>query len=404
MAAHRTTLSDPSTPPAPDSDHKPKPAWGDASECDRVTFRSDQPLKLDCDRSLGPFSIAYKTYGTLNADKSNAILICHALTGDQFVASAHPNSGKPGWWTTLVGPGKPIDTERFFVICSNILGGCMGSTGPAEINPETGEPYGLSFPVITIGDMVEAQVRLIDHLGIDQLFAVVGGSMGGMQVLEWTARHSNRVFCAIPIATAAWHSSQNIAFHEVGRQAVMADPNWRGGNYHAHGVKPTNGLAVARMAAHITYLSEEALHNKFGRNLQNRNAHSFSFEADFQVESYLRHQGSTFVDRFDANSYLYITRAMDYFDLAVEHGNVLANAFRGTQTRFCVVSFTSDWLYPTRESREIVRALNAVAANVSFVEIESSKGHDAFLLEEHNFSQTVRAFLTSSAKMRGLAA
>jgi len=269
----------------------------------------------------------------------------------------------------------------------------MGSTGPASINPKTGKPWGLDFPVITIGDMVDAQVPLIDHLGIDQLFSVIGGSMGGMQVLEWAARHKERVFTAVPIATAAWHTSQNIAFHEVGRQAVMADPNWCQGRYFEAGKEPRNGLAVARMAAHITYLSEEALQRKFGRNLQDLSAKSFSFNADFQVESYLRHQGSTFVDRFDANSYLYITRAIDYFDLAADHGDVLANAFKDTRTRFCVVSFTSDWLYPTRESREIVQALNAVAANVSFVEIESDKGHDAFLLDEPEFFATVSGFL-----------
>jgi homoserine O-acetyltransferase/O-succinyltransferase len=368
-----------------------------------VHFPASEPLHLDCEKSLGPFSVAYMTYGELNADKSNAILLCHALTGDQYVASPHPVTGKPGWWETLVGPGKPIDTDRFFVICANILGGCMGSTGPASINPETGAPYGLDFPVITISDMVKAQVRLIDHLGIDQLFAVVGGSMGGMQVLDWAAHHQDRVFACIPIATAAWHTSQNIAFHEVGRQAVMADPDWCGGNYYAHDKVPKNGLAVARMAAHITYLSEDALHSKFGRNLQDRSKLTFSFSADFQVESYLRHQGSTFVDRFDANSYLYITRAMDYFDLAMEHGDVLANAFKATKIRFCVVSFTSDWLYPTRESREIVQALNAVAANVSFVEIESNKGHDAFLLEEQDFFSTVRGFLAAAAKKRGIA-
>lgn len=373
-----------------------------APECEVLTIPEAEPLKLDGERLLAPFSIAYKTYGQLNADKSNAILICHALTADQYVASRHPVTGKPGWWERLVGPGKPIDTNRFFIICPNILGGCMGSTGPASIDPKTGHPYGLSFPVITIGDMVNAQVRLIDHLGIDQLFAVVGGSMGGMQVLGWCSRHMERVYSAIPIATAAWHSSQNIAFHEVGRQAVMADPNWCGGNYYEKGLVPRNGLGVARMAAHITYLSEDALHEKFGRNLQNRSERTFSFDADFQVESYLRHQGSTFVDRFDANSYLYITRAMDYFDLAAEHGDVLANAFRGTQTRFCVVSFTSDWLYPTRESRDIVQALNAVAANVSFVEIESIKGHDAFLLEEPEFAATVEGFINSCAKRRGL--
>jgi homoserine O-acetyltransferase/O-succinyltransferase len=366
-------------------------------------FDSSTPLVLDCEKSLAPFDIAYQTYGTLNSDKTNAILICHALTADQYVASDHPITGKPGWWVTLVGPGRPIDTDRFFVICSNVIGGCMGSTGPASINPVTGKAYGLEFPVITIGDMVDAQVRLIDRLGIQQLFSVIGGSMGGMQVLEWAARHGDRVFTAVPIATAPWHSAQNIAFHEVGRQAVMADPEWRGGRYLEAGASPRNGLAVARMAAHITYLSEDALQDKFGRNLQARNAKTFSFDADFQVESYLRYQGSTFVDRFDANSYLYITRALDYFDLKSEHGGILANAFRGTKTRFCVVSFTSDWLYPTRESRAIVQALNAVAANVSFVEIESSKGHDAFLLEEPELFATITGFINSAADRRGIA-
>ncbi len=372
--------------------------------CEIADFGTDAPLRLDCGEMLAPFRIAYTTYGQLNADRSNAILICHALTGDQYVASDSPVTGKPGWWEIIIGPGKPIDTDRFFVICSNILGGCLGSTGPASINPRTGQPYGLEFPVITIGDMVKAQARLIDHLGIGQLFAVIGGSMGGMQVLEWAARYKDRVFAAVPIATAPWHSAQNIAFHEVGRQAVMADPDWAGGRYLAEGKVPRRGLAVARMAAHITYLSEEALERKFGRSLQNRSAKTFSFSADFQVESYLRHQGSTFVDRFDANSYLYITRAMDYFDLSLDFGGTLANAFEATQTRFCVVSFTSDWLYPTRESREIVQALNAVAANVSFVEIESDKGHDAFLLDEPELFATVRGFLGAAARKRGLPA
>jgi homoserine O-acetyltransferase len=368
-----------------------------------VDFPESEPLQLDCRQALAPFRVAYKTYGTLNAQKSNAVLVCHALTGDQYVASDHPITGKPGWWEVMIGPGRPIDTDRFFVICPNILGGCMGSTGPASINPQTGKVYGLDFPVITIRDMVRAQVRLIDHLGIDRLFCVTGGSMGGMQVLEWAAQYSDRVATAVPIATAAWHSSQNIAFHEVGRQAVMADPDWCNGRYLDEGKVPRRGLAVARMAAHITYLSEEALHRKFGRNLQDRAAKTFSFSADFQVESYLRHQGSSFVDRFDANSYLYITRAMDYFDMAAEHGDVLANAFRGTKTRFCVVSFTSDWLYPTRESREIVQALNAVAANVSFVEIESDKGHDAFLLDEPELFATVTGFLNAAARKLGIA-
>ena len=368
-----------------------------------VRFGADQPLRLESKQDLAPFQIAYQTYGRLSAAKSNAILICHALTGDQYVASAHPVTKKSGWWTTMVGPGKPIDTDRFFVICSNIIGGCMGSTGPASINPKTGKAYGLDFPVITIADMVDAQARLLDHLGIEQLFSVIGGSMGGMQVLEWAARYKDRVYTAVPIATAAWHSAQNIAFHEVGRQAVMADPEWAGGRYLDEKCLPRRGLAVARMAAHITYLSEEALQRKFGRNLQGRDKRTFSFDADFQVESYLRHQGSTFVDRFDPNSYLYITRAMDYFDMESEHGGVLANAFRGTKTRFCVVSFTSDWLYPTRESKAIVQALNAVAANVSFVEIESDKGHDSFLLEDDVFERTMSGFINSAAAKRGIA-
>jgi homoserine O-acetyltransferase len=378
-----------------------KEAWNPSSKIVRFT---GAPLKLECGQSLDDFQIAYATWGELNADQSNAVLVCHALTGDQYVVGENPVTKKPGWWETLLGPGKPIDTNKYFVICANILGGCMGTTGPASLDPNTGRPYGLGFPVITISDMVNAQVRLIDHFGIDKLFAVIGGSMGGMQVLDWAVNHKDRCFAAMPIATAARHSSQNIAFHEVGRQAVMADPEWCRGDYLNQGRVPTKGLAVARMAAHITYLSEEALHHKFGRNLQNRDERTFSFDADFQVESYLRHQGSTFVDRFDANAYLYITRAMDYFDVAAAHGDVLANAFKGTKTRFLVVSFTSDWLYPTRESRDIVQALNAVAANVSFVEIESNKGHDAFLLDEPEFFATVEGFVHAAAQHRGLKA
>ena len=302
------------------------------------------PLVLDSGARLGPYTIAYQTYGRLNAQRTNAILICHALTGDQYVAEPHPVTGKPGWWSSVVGPGKVLDTDRYFLIGSNVLGGCMGSSGPVETNPATGKPWSLSFPVITIADMVRAQKRLIDALGIEQLFAVIGGSMGGMQVLQWAASYPERVFAAVPIATAARHSAQNIAFHEVGRQAIMADANWCNGDYLARGVRPERGLAVARMAAHVTYLSEQALHRKFGRNLQNRQALTFGFDADFQVENYLRHQGLTFVDRFDANSYLYITRACDYFDLAAEHGGVLAQAFADTRTRFCSISFTSDGL------------------------------------------------------------
>ncbi|MFD0986004.1 homoserine O-acetyltransferase MetX [Methyloligella solikamskensis] len=366
-----------------------------------VHFPADQPLPLDCGGTL-PFSIAYKTYGTLNADKTNAVLVCHALTADQHAANEHPITGKPGWWTTMIGPGKPIDTDKYFIICTNVLGGCMGSTGPSSENPETGKAYGPDFPVITIGDMVRAQARLLDHLGIDQLLCAIGGSMGGMQVLEWAAKYKDRVFSAIPIASAARHSSQNIAFHEVGRQAVMADPDWCQGRYIDEGKLPRKGLAVARMAAHITYLSDQALYRKFGRNLQDRDKVTFGFDADFQVESYLRYQGASFVDRFDANSYLYVTRAMDYFDLAADHGGVLANAFRDTDTRFCLISFTSDWLFPTEESRVIVHALNAVAANVSFVEIESDKGHDAFLLHEPELFDTVSGFLDAAATKRGV--
>ncbi|HVV93385.1 MAG TPA: homoserine O-acetyltransferase [Hyphomicrobiales bacterium] len=366
------------------------------------SFGAEAPLKLDCGVVLSPFQIAYQTYGTLNAERSNAILVCHALTGDQHAANPHPVTGKPGWWEAMVGPGKPIDTDRYFVVATNVLGGCMGSTGPASRRPD-GKVWGLDFPVVTIADMVRAQALLLDRLGIATLFCVVGGSMGGMQVLQWAASYPDRVFAAIPIAAGAKHSAQNIAFHEVGRQAIMADPDWHGGRYVERGVTPRKGLAVARMAAHITYLSEAALQRKFGRNLQDRERPTFTFDADFQIESYLRHQGSSFVERFDANSYLYVTRAMDYFDLAADHGGVLANAFRDSRTRFCVTSFTSDWLFPTADSRAIVHALNAAAANVSFVEIQSDKGHDAFLLDEPEFHATIRGFLTAAADARCIA-
>jgi homoserine O-acetyltransferase/O-succinyltransferase len=371
---------------------------------DSLTLRlgPDTPLRMDSGASLAPLTIAYQTYGALNAAKSNALLICHALSGDQHVANPHPLTGRPGWWDTMVGPGRPFDTDRLFVICSNVIGGCMGSTGPASLNPRTGEPYGLDFPIVTIADMVRAQALLIDHLGIDTLLCVAGGSMGGMQVLQWAATYPDRVFAALPIATAARHSSQNIAFHEVGRQAIMADPDWRGGRYLVEGTRPGKGLAVARMAAHITYLSDSALHRKFGRNLQDRAARTFSFDADFQVESYLRHQGAIFVERFDPNSYLYMTRAMDYFDLAADYGGSIASAFKGSRARFCVVSFTSDWLFPTSDSRPIVRALNAGGASVSFVEIETDRGHDAFLLDVPEFIDTTKGFIDAAARARGV--
>ena len=360
------------------------------------TISLSGPLPLDSGANLAPVDIAYETYGDLDADGGNAILICHALTGDQHVASPHPITGKPGWWTRMVGPGKPIDPERHFIICANVLGSCMGSSGPASLAAD-GAPYAMRFPVITIRDMVSAQAMLLDQLGVGVLRAVVGGSMGGMQALSWAATYPDRVRAAVVIASTARHTAQNIAFHEVGRQAIMADPRWLGGDYYAAGEPPSAGLAVARMAAHITYLSEAGLTEKFGRRLQARDAKSFGFDADFQVESYLRHQGISFVDRFDANSYLYITRAMDYFDLAEEHGGMLANAFRGSATRFCLVSFDTDWLYPTAESRSIVKALNAAGAAASFVELSSPFGHDAFLLDSPELNRVVDGFLRAVA-------
>lgn len=367
-----------------------------------IQLGADEPLRLDCGVELRDFPMAFETYGTLNESKSNAILVCHALSGDQYVAGDHPMTGRPGWWEVVVGPGKILDTEKYFVICSNILGGCMGTAGPKETNPETGGPWGLSFPVITIADMVRAQAMLLDALDIPDLFCVIGGSMGGMQVLEWAALYPDRVFSAVPIACSALHSAQNIAFHETGRQAITADPDWRSGDYQRQGVVPHRGLAIARMVAHVTYMSEASLHSKFGRKLQDRESVAYGFDADFQVESYLRHQGSTFVDRFDANSYLYITRAMDYFDLAERYDGVLAQAFQETNARFCVISFTTDWLYPTAESRHIVKALNAAAANVSFAEIETDNGHDSFLLDEPEFWRVLRGFLDGAAEQRGL--
>ena len=350
------------------------------------------PLPLDGGGALDRAEIAYETYGELAPDKSNAILICHALTGDQYVAGAHPVTGKPGWWERMVGPGRPIDTARFHVICPNVIGSCMGSTGPASEGPD-GAPLAMGFPVITIRDMTRAHVALLDALGIETLHAVVGGSMGGMQALSLAANWPRRAARVLAIATTARHSAQNIAFHEVGRQAIMADPNWNGGDYY-RGAAPDAGLAVARMAAHITYLSEDGLTAKFGRSLQDRAAKSFGFDADFQVESYLRHQGAGFTKRFDANSYLYITRAMDYFDLAEEHGGLLAEAVAGATARFCVVSFDSDWLYPTAESRHLVHALNAAGAPVSFVELSAPHGHDSFLLDVPALDRVVRGFLT----------
>jgi len=355
----------------------------------------NQSLELDCGKIIKNFPVAYETYGTLNKSKNNAILVFHALSGDQFVTNINPITKKEGWWRTAVGSGKAIDTDKFFVICANILGGCMGSFGPKEINPETGELFGTTFPVITIKDMVRAQIYLLEHLGIDKLLAITGGSMGGMQVLQFASSYPDKTYSAIPIACSASHSAQNIALNELGRQAIMADPNWNKGNYFKTNLSPDKGLAVARMAAHITYLSDKGLQEKFGRKLQVKGNLKFSFDADFQIESYLRHQGSVFVDRFDANSYLYITRAMDYFDLTKQFDGNLANAFKKTKAKFCVISFSSDWLYPTRENKEIVIALNACGANVGFVEINSDKGHDSFLLDVPEFLKTLSEFLDS---------
>jgi homoserine O-acetyltransferase len=361
-----------------------------------------QPLKLNSGEEISGFDIAYNTYGQLNAAKSNVVLICHALTGDQYVASTHPITGKRGWWDDMVGEDKIIDTKRYFVICANVIGGCMGSFGPNQINAATGKTYALNFPVITISDMVEAQKMLLDELGIEQVFCVIGGSMGGMQVLEFVAKYPNMFYSAIPIATTSRHSAQNIAFHEIGRQAIMADPEWKGGAYAEAGTKPTKGLSVARMTAHVTYMSEESLEGKFGRNLQDRKSVTYGFDADFQVESYLRHQGISFVDRFDANAYLYITRAMDYFDMEEEYGKHLSELYKGSHTKFCVMSFTSDWCYPTVESKYIARALNAAGCNVSFIEIASNKGHDAFLLDEPEFKATLSGYLQNIAAEKNL--
>ncbi|PLK26889.1 homoserine O-acetyltransferase [Novosphingobium sp. TH158] len=352
-----------------------------------------EPLPLDCGQRLEGVRIAYETYGALNDSRSNAVLICHATTGDQHVASPHPITGKPGWWDRMVGPGKPIDTDRFFVVCPNVLGSCMGTSGPSSIHPD-GQPWGMRFPVITIRDMVRAHLALLDALGIDRLHAVVGGSMGGMQALSLAANWPERADRVMAIAATGEMPAQNIAFQEVGRQAVMADPNWQQGAYYGTGKAPDAGLSVARMAAHITYLSEATLSEKFGRRLQDREAKSFGFDADFQVESYLRYQGESFTGRFDANSYLYITRAMSYFDLAEECGGRLADAFKDCKARFCLVSFDTDWLYPTAESRKLAHALNAAGAPVSFVELAAPFGHDSFLLDVPELDRVIAGFLS----------
>ena len=356
----------------------------------------DKPLKLDCGQTINNFPLAYETYGSLNKNKDNAILVFHALTGDQFVSGINPITKKDGWWSYAVGSGKAIDTDKYFVICANVIGGCLGSFGPSNINSETNKIYGTTFPVITINDMVNAQHKLLEFFKIEKLFAVMGGSMGGMQVLQFISNFPDKAKIAIPIACTSSHSAQNIAFNELGRQSIMADANWLNGDYANQNKNPDKGLSVARMAAHITYLSKNGLQEKFGRKLQERDDLKFSFDADFQIESYLRHQGSAFVDRFDANSYLYITRAMDYFDLIKAHNGNLSKAFLETKTKFLVISFTSDWLYPTSENKEIVIALNAIGADVGFVEIDSDKGHDSFLLNIPEFLDTLKDYINTS--------
>ncbi len=363
-----------------------------------VTF--DQPgqeLALEGGGALAPFTLAYETYGTLSERRDNAILVTHALSGDAHIAGRHGATDKrPGWWDMMIGPGKGLDTDRYFVICSNVIGGCGGSTGPASVNPATGEPYGTDFPMITIKDMVNAQMLLLDHLGIPKLLAAVGGSMGGMQVLELAISHPARAHLCVPLATAARQPTMAIAFNEVGRQAIMADPDWRGGHYY-DGVPPARGLSVARMVGHITYLSDAAMEEKFGRRLQDIHDYTFTFSADFEVESYLRHQGLSFTDRFDANTYLYITRALDYFDLTRAHGS-LVRAFRGVAARFLVLGFSSDWLHPPYQLKEIVSALRTTHKHVSYYEVESHYGHDAFLLEREKMEGIVAAFLSSGAR------
>jgi len=351
-------------------------------------------MVLESGSRFGPATIAYETYGSLNSQKNNAILVLHALSGDSHVAGYYSEDDpKPGWWDIMVGPGKGINTDKYFVVCSNILGGCMGSTGPCTINPKTVKAYGTDFPVVTIGDMVRAQKALMDHLGIEKILAVIGGSIGGMQVLEWAVRYPDIVQSAIPLASTTKHSALAIAFNEVARQAIMTDPNWNSGNYY-EGEKPDMGLAVARMIGHITYLSDDAMRHKFGRRLQDKSDFSFNFGADFQVESYLRYQGTKFVERFDANSFLYITKASDYFDLERQHGTgSVVEAFSKARAKFLVISFTSDWLYPTYQSKVMVQAMKKNGLDVSFCEIEAQWGHDAFLLPNERLTTLIKSFL-----------
>lgn len=345
-------------------------------------------LRLESGQVLGPITLAYETYGSLSKENGNAILIEQALSGDAHAAGFHEGDKEPGWWDSMIGPGKAFDTTKYFVICSNVIGGCKGSTGPSSINPKTGKPYALEFPLITISDMVNAQKYLIDHLGIDRLLCVVGGSMGGMQTLQWVASYPDRVRSAIPIATTLKHSPQQIAFDEVGRQAVMADPDWQEGSYYGHG-QPEKGLAVARMIGHITYMSDQSMEEKFSRRLKDKNF-SFKFITDFEVEGYLRYRGDSFVKRFDANSYLYITKALDYFDLS---GGKLIPQGKTIDTRFLVIAFKSDWLYPSYQLQDIVRQLKARHVDATYCEVKSTYGHDAFLLEVEEETHLIKHFL-----------
>ena len=362
-----------------------------------IAYFENINLKLESGDIIDSFKLAFKTYGKLNADKTNAILVCHALTGDQYVAGNNPITGREGWWSRMVGPNKPIDTNKFFVICSNVLGGCAGSTGPKELLNGSDVAYGGNFPSVTIKDMVKAQSLLIESLNIEKLFSVIGGSMGAMQALQWAIDFPDKILNIIHIAGALKHSAQNIAFHEVGRQAIMSDPIWKNGKYFENNEVPERGLSVARMIAHITYLSENAMHRKFGRKLQSRDIISFGFDADFQVESYLRYQGKSFVERFDANSYLYLTRAMDYFDHdETFRKNIEFSHNPNNHLKYLIVSFTSDWLFPTIESKMIVNQLNSLSREVSFLEIDTDKGHDSFLLEEPQLDDVIKGFLTNN--------
>ncbi|MDP8979930.1 MAG: homoserine O-acetyltransferase [Acidobacteriota bacterium] len=353
-------------------------------------------VSLDSGVVIAPLQVAYEAYGELNASRTNAILVEHAFSGDAHAAGVSHEDGKPGWWDNMIGPGKGFDTNKYFVVCSNVLGGCRGTTGPSSINPETGCPFAMSFPVVTIADMVRVQKMLMDHLGIERLLAVTGGSMGGMQALEWAVSYPDSVAATIPIASTARHSAQQIAFNEVGRQAIMGDPDWRGGNYYGETL-PARGLSVARMVGHITYMSDDSMREKFGRRMREKEALELDTPAEFEVESYLRYRGSQFVDRFDANSYLYITKAMDYFDLAGSHTS-LAAAFEEVKARFLVISFTSDWLYPSYQSLEIVRALRGRNRDVAYCELPSNYGHDAFLVDVGEQTEMVRGFLASTFK------